>query len=67
MVRPKYALWLLVAVVSSGWYMIDPQAKDASAAVGRAAGADGEQLAVVRPGTDAVTHSPPRVAASTSL
>lgn len=26
-VRPKYFLWILVTVVSSTWYLIDPQAK----------------------------------------
>ena len=25
--RPKFALWLLVALLGSGWYVIDPQAR----------------------------------------
>jgi hypothetical protein len=33
-VRPKYALWLIVALLGSTWYVTDPQAR--SAPTGRA-------------------------------
>jgi hypothetical protein len=48
-VRPKYALWLVAAVVSSAWYLADPQAKDSHTAI-RGSGVDRqEQLAIARP------------------
>jgi hypothetical protein len=32
--RPKHALWLVVAVLVSTWYITDPQARSGSGAAG---------------------------------
>jgi hypothetical protein len=38
-VRPKYVLWIVVAVVSSVWYMVDPEASHSiSPIIGRGTG-----------------------------
>ena len=56
--RPKYALWLFVAIVSSLWYLTDPQAtlsvKEDSSTSDPADG----NVAVA----DASSHQSPRVA-----
>lgn len=61
--RPKYALWLIVASISSTWYMTDPQAKDSPTMIRAAGAGSGAQVAIVNP----VLASPPRIAERSAL
>jgi len=62
-VRPKYALWLVAAVVSSAWYLADPQARDSHTAIRGAGVNHEEQLAVAH----RVQRSPPSIAERSPL
>jgi hypothetical protein len=43
-VRPKYVLWILVAVASAVWYMVDPEAKFSISRLAVAGTEEGNQV-----------------------
>ena len=42
--RPKYVLWILVAVASTVWYMVDPEAKSSTSRLADAGTEEGYRV-----------------------